>query len=100
MNASAISRALNAAGIRKSSSRKGRIMRITSEGFEVENLSSGRVLIEYRKHSELIWSIPTARESWLNRKAEARKAIEAVLEAKGFKFEVDDQDFVLTIWVG
>ena len=100
MNASTISRALSAAGVTKSQSRRGRIARITSEGFIAENCLSGRTLITYRKHSELVWSSEAGREAWLARKAEARKAIEAVLTAKALTFEIEDKDFCLKVWVG
>jgi hypothetical protein len=83
MNAATISRKLNAAGIKKSATRKGRIIPIRSEGFEVFTSQVGTIIIQYVSHSELFWSQIQSREAYVARRDAARERILEILASSG-----------------
>lgn len=78
-NASVVSRILNAAGIRKSESGKGRVSTVESEGFAISTLQTGAIVVQYRSYSSVRIS-----DSFESRRQQAIKEIEAILVSKGY----------------
>lgn len=88
----AISRILNAAGIKKSNSYKGRITMMASEGYEVNTDSKGNIRVTYRQRTGSIvkWAdfLPTF--------GAAMMEISEILEAKGYELDIIDDSFIVT----
>ena len=91
-SASHISKALAAAGICRSETRRGRICSMSSEGFEVTKNWKNEVVVSYhnRTGSSLTW------EQFAPQYEEAMKQIAAVLIAKNYALTLSDNKYIVT----
>jgi hypothetical protein len=89
-NAATISRILNAAGIRKSETGRGRVSTVESEGFKVSTLQTGAVVVQYRSYSSVSIS-----DSFESRRELAMKEIETILTSKGYLITPTQTSFIV-----
>lgn len=84
-DAGIVSRYLNASGICKSQTGKGRVSSVSSEGFEVFKNYEGQVIVKYHARSS---ALKSERERFIPKLEQAMTEIAAVLTAKGYALEV------------
>jgi len=91
-NAQSVSRALKAAGIKKSESYRGRITYMSSEGFQVSTDVRRNITVTYRQRTASLISFADFKPTY-----EAAMAnIENVLTAKGYTVTADKYNFIVT----
>jgi hypothetical protein len=92
-NPQSVSRILNAAGIKKSASYKGRITNMSSEGFEVTTNWQGDITVAYRQRTASMVSFADFKPT----RDAAMANIETILTAKGYTVTAgDNHNFIIT----
>ena len=93
VNASTVSRILNAAGIKKSASYKGRITYMASEGFEVTTDWKGNIVVAYRQRTASLVSFADFKPT----RDAAMATIETLLTSKGYIVAAGERgEFIVT----
>ena len=88
----AVSRILNAAGIRKSTLRRGRICMMASEGYEVTKDFYGNITVTYRNRTGS-W---ISSEAWAEIKNTEMAKINQILTIKGYSLLAGPHGFSVT----